>query len=124
MWIIKDCCGFTCMIVSYFFIFAVDFSVCMLEYLAVPGSYCINVTLFNFLVLMIVWSHLKASFTNPGTIPRGYTQLDQDKLPLRLVYVLERISTQSKSGSENAGAGIPTPKRLLVHRRQFSRNTH
>jgi len=100
-----DCCGITCVIFAYFFIFYIDGTVFYLESLINSQYNGFNSLLFNLLVLMVIWSHLKATFSDPGHLPKNFTQLDPDLLPLTLTNILENALKQSDS-TENSSQNI------------------
>ncbi len=106
-----DCCGVVCVIFTYLLILFVDAVVCTLEVLAPPSLSYINISVFNTLVLMALWSHIKSTVTDPGTISKGYRQLDQDLLPLRLTYLLDKALSRTE-GSSGPDAALVQPPDL------------
>eukprot|EP00940_MAST-03C_sp_MAST-3C-sp2_P001861 g1861.t1 len=72
-WIYDDCCGNFCALFTLFllcFAYWVQMKYVLTPWIGTIFSW--QSALYSFLTFMAIWSHCRAQFTNPGTIPRKY----------------------------------------------------
>ena len=109
MWFVKNCCGCICVLVTYCILAYIDALVCTIEIVNSNALYQVQICIFNFVIFMVIWAHFRCAFTNPGAVPKGYKQLDQDQLPLKLNYMLEKAMSQPQSDSHQNNLLLDTP---------------
>uniref|UniRef100_A0A1B0DC24 Palmitoyltransferase n=1 Tax=Phlebotomus papatasi TaxID=29031 RepID=A0A1B0DC24_PHLPP len=76
---VKDPCGIACLIVTYMAIIYADYVVIkwiILQSLQNSFWAPIHVILFNTIVFLLAMSHLRAVFSDPGTVPLPQSRLD------------------------------------------------
>ncbi|XP_030384873.1 palmitoyltransferase ZDHHC3 [Scaptodrosophila lebanonensis] len=76
---IRDPCGVACLVVTYGAVFYADYVVMrwiILSTMAVSIWAPFHVVLFNTVVFLLGMSHLKAVFSDPGTVPLPANRLD------------------------------------------------
>jgi len=71
-----DFCGIACVFFTYFIVLFVDAT---FIYIGLEGEVSegdlwsiIHLILMQFIVIMIIWSHLKCMLTDPGLLPLNY----------------------------------------------------
>jgi len=92
---IVDPCGILCFLITYSSITYIDY--CILTYIVVPvlsenlwGT--VHAVIFNTLVFLLVFSHFKASFSDPGHVPIPEVSVDFSET---------RRSSRKKRGKSN-----------------------
>ncbi|XP_065055906.1 palmitoyltransferase ZDHHC3-like [Rhopilema esculentum] len=75
----KDPCGITCLVITYGCVLYCDY--CIIDHVILPtfssslwGAF--HATMFNSFLFLLAYSHLKASFCDPGVVPLPYARLD------------------------------------------------
>jgi len=75
----KDPCGVICFIVTYMCVIYSDY--CLIAHVLIPALSssiwgAVHVVVFNFLLFLLAYSHLKATLSDPGRVPLPKIQLD------------------------------------------------
>ncbi|XP_037831617.1 palmitoyltransferase ZDHHC3 isoform X2 [Kryptolebias marmoratus] len=73
MWFIRDGCGITCSVITWFLVFYAEFVVVFVMLLPAKNVVysLFNGVLFNGLAFLALASHAKAMCTDPGAVPKG-----------------------------------------------------
>ncbi|CAL8101142.1 unnamed protein product [Calicophoron daubneyi] len=91
-WFVRDPCGIICVVVTWLLLLYAEFVVSTIILLRAPSKmfFWINWPVYHFLTIMSFFSHIKAVFSDPGTVPIGTATTDavhylcemyQDTLP-------------------------------------------
>lgn len=77
--IVRDPCGIACLVITYAAVFYADYVVIrwiILHEFTSSVWAPINVVLFNTIIFLLGMAHMKAVFSDPGTVPLPQTRLD------------------------------------------------
>jgi len=75
----KDPCGIACIIITYLCVIYSDY--CVIDHVIIPTMSsslwgAIHAAIFNIFLFLLAYSHIKASFCDPGIVPLPYAKLD------------------------------------------------
>ena len=98
MWFIKDPCGLVCVFFTYFTLLVADISFIRVglwnEFDVAPRSAYAHAFAFQVIIALIVSSHIKSMFTQPGILPLNYDRLQLTKLPKEIAALLLTLDVQ------------------------------
>ena len=83
-------CGILCITIAYAIILLSNFTFIKVtmdnreEGEPLSLGFYLNVIIFEGIVIMILWAHIRTMITEPGYIPLGITEYDTSKLPKRV----------------------------------------
>ena len=105
MWFIWDGCGIACVIFVYLILIMVDAAVIRVglweELSTNPAAAGINITIFQLILLLILWSHFKCMVTDPGALPKNYDTLELNLLPSEVHDALEAAGRKNNESILN-----------------------
>jgi len=101
-----DWYGVLCVSLTYILITFISYSLFYIELNIFPATNNVHLILFGFIIFMIIWSHLQSIIGNPGYLPKNYRQLDPDLLPLEFTEVIEKITNESASSTNESSIKV------------------
>lgn len=103
---IFESCGIISVIVTYLTILIANLS--FINIVILPSmnesddlDKWVLLAMYEFVILMIVWSHLKTMLTEPGYVPKGYLKYKKQRLPAKLQLVLDYIDIKNAIETNN-----------------------
>ena len=88
MVLILESCGLICVFIVYSSILITNIS--FLDIVVVPQiiewkghGHWLMLCSYEIIVIMIIWSHVKAMTTQPGYVVKGYSKYKRSRLPLK-----------------------------------------
>ena len=91
-WLVKHPCGiFTVLVVYLIFlhIYASTVYFSIVPYLPNSVSAYFNLFFLTIFTVFALISHVKCVITNPGILPKGYKELNEDKITLKMTKLLD-----------------------------------
>ena len=80
MWFVIEACGIVCACFTHMTVFTVQYAMVRIglweQLLAGDPWGWFHLIVFHYHVALIIASHLKCMFTEPGVLPRDYEELD------------------------------------------------
>ena len=91
---ILDSCGIICLCIVYSVLAISNFTFLKIAIESEEGkeknaAFYVNILIYQCLVFMVVWAHIKTMISEPGYIPVGITEYDPTKLPPKAKVFLE-----------------------------------
>ena len=110
-----DTCGCCCALSSVVVVVVEDVIIFVIQLLGFPAVDYIEISLYNLLIFMILWSHIVATFADPGFLPRGHSHLNPSRLPANVIHFYKEEMHLSGDQLEMGALARLYPPESVLH---------